>query len=142
MNVRCFLIHVQMCREYMKIRIPALKVCHEVNKYLLCQLPLLTPCIHVISVTYLENHFIKQLFLLPLPDFLIIVFNLPVTAFLLRIVPFQSFIKQFVIHCLYILVTKFHIVPASFFIYILCRKCSCIVIYRAFPHHSANRSLQ
>jgi len=39
-NMRRFLIHVQMCREYMKIRIPALKVCHEIRKYLLCQLPI------------------------------------------------------------------------------------------------------
>ena len=60
------------------------------------------------------------LFLLALPDFLIIVINLSVTPLLLRIVPFQSFVKQFMIHCLYILVAKFHIVLASFFIYILC----------------------
>ena len=105
--MRCFLIHVQMCREYMKIRIPALEVCHEIRKNLLCQLPLLTSHIHIILITYLENHFMEQLFLLPLPDFLIIVINLSVTPFLLRIVSYLSFVKQFMIYCLYVLVAKF-----------------------------------
>ena len=84
----------------------------------------------------------EQLFLLALPDFLIIAVYLSITPFLLCVIPFQGFIEKLMVYFLDTLVAKFHVLDAPLFVHVLRAKCSCVVVDRAFPHHSADCSLQ
>ena len=66
------LILVQITAKYLKCRISFLKIFHIPVQYLYSQISLTCSNSHIFSVSNLENHFMEQLFLFPLPDFFII----------------------------------------------------------------------
>ena len=64
---------------------------------------------HIVFISYLQNDFVERFFLLRIADFIIIVFDFSVCSCLLIIVPFQCFIKQFVIDFLDIFIAIIYI---------------------------------
>ena len=93
-------VHVQMGREHMKMGISLLEASHEFVQNSPCQFPVLAGGRHIILVSNLEDHLIKWLFLISVADFLVIVFDAPVFAFLFGVVRCQSFIEQLMISLL------------------------------------------
>ena len=66
------LILMQIATKYPKCRIPFLEIFYILIQYVYSQISCFCSNSHIFSVSNLENHFMEQLFLFPLPDFFII----------------------------------------------------------------------
>ncbi len=84
----------------MEIWISFQKAVIELVKNGLCKLCIFSTGSHIVLVANLENHFIKSFFLFAGTDFLIIIINATVFAFLLCVELRQSFIKQLMVRIL------------------------------------------
>ena len=86
------LILMQIATKYPKCRIPFLEIFYILIQYVYSQISCFCSNSHIFSVSNLENHFMEQLFLFSLPDFFIVICNLPVFSFP-GIVSLHSIIK-------------------------------------------------
>ena len=59
MQVRRFLVHVQMRRKYMQVWVPSLEIRHKLHQDILCNLPLPVFGVHVILITNLEDNLME-----------------------------------------------------------------------------------
>ena len=96
-------ILMPIAAKYPKCRIPFLEIFYILIQYLYSQISFFCSSSHIFSVSNLENYFMEQLFLFSLPDFFIVICNLPIFSFP-DIIPFYSFIKQFFIDFFQILI--------------------------------------
>ena len=87
-------IHVQVSRIYMELGIAFQKAVIELIQDGFCQFCVLSGSAHIIFVSHLEYHFVKRFFLISIADFLVVVFDTTVFAFLLGIVFSLCFIEQ------------------------------------------------
>ena len=85
-------ILMQIAAKYPKCRIPLLEVFHIFVQYLYSQISFCRTNCHILTISYLKNHFMEQLLLFSLPDFFIVICNLPVFSFP-GIVSLHSIIK-------------------------------------------------
>lgn len=85
-------IMVQIAAKYAKCRIPFLEVFHIFIQYLYSHISFCRSHCHILTISNLEYHFMKQLFLFALSYFFIIICNLPVLSFP-NIVSLHSIVK-------------------------------------------------
>ena len=104
----------------MKLRISCLKALHELVQDRSCQLAVFTEGGHIVHVADLEDYFVERLFLLALADFLIVIFDAAVFAFLLGVVGSKCFVKQFVVGLPDGSIAIFDVKMAAGGIYIFC----------------------
>ena len=84
----------------------------------------------------------ERLFLLAGADLLIVILYPSVGPGLFSVVPFQSLVKEFMVHRLDILLAVCYIQMGAFRVGVLSVKLPAVVVHRAMPHHGADRPFQ
>ena len=85
-------ILMQITAKYSQCRIPLLKILNIFIQNLHCKFTIGCSSSHIFTISNLKDDFMEQLFLLTLPDLLIIICNLPILLFS-DIITLHRFIK-------------------------------------------------
>ena len=140
MQMRCCLVHVQVCGEHFQVRVTLLE-----SPIVFIENPLGELCVfacggHVILISDLHNDLMEELLLLAGFDVPIVVCYLSVTSFLFRIVSLQSIVEQIMIDFLDGDIAVIDIETAPLGINIFCRKGAIVVTIGALPCLKADGS--
>ena len=140
-QMRCCLVHMEMCREHPEVWIALLKASIVFIQHSSCQLRILAGGAHILLVSNLQDDLVKGLLLIAGANFLVVVRNAPVCTGLLLVVAFQGFIEKLVVHSLDALVAVVDVQMSSASVYILRPKFAAVVVDRAFTDLGTDRSL-
>ena len=105
-----------------------------------CQFCVFSGSAHIIFVSHLEYHFVKRFFLISIADFLVVIFNTTVFAFLLGIVFSLCFIEQLMVRILDRCVAILDVQMGSCCIYILCNIGAAVMSNNTVTGHSTDCS--
>ena len=126
----------------MELGVALLKAFHVLVQNRCRKLPLLAVGAHIVSIAHLQDDFMERLFLLARADFLIVILNSSVGPGLFCVVAFQSLVKEFMVHCLDILLAVGYIQVGAFRVGVLGVEFSAVMVHRSLAHHGADRSSQ
>ena len=140
MNVRCRFIKMNNSVEHSEMWITLLKTFCILFQSFGCSFGNIRAAGSIVLIANLKYDLVKFLFLSAVPDMVVIIFNNPVLSFLLGIVFYESFIKQLMIYCFYILTDDCNVVGNSTLVNIFCNKSAVVMIKVALTDNTADTS--
>ena len=136
------LVHVEVGGEHTELGVALLKAFHVLVQNRCRKLPLLAVGTHIVSIAHLQDDFMERLFLLAGADLLIVILYPSVGPGLFSVVPFQSLVKEFMVHRLDILLAVGYIQVGAFRVSVLGVEFSTVMVHRSLAHHGADCPFQ
>ncbi len=140
MNVRCCFIKMNNSVEHSEMWITLLKTLCILFQSFGCSLGYIRAAGSIVLISNLKYDLVKLLFLSAVPDVVVVIFDNSVLSFLLGIVFCESFIKQLMIYCFYILTDDCNVVLNSALVNIFCNKSAVVMIKVALTDNTADTS--